>query len=189
MLNEIIKWSNDNNGFLIGVLTLVYVITTLAILISMLKANRLTSKSIQQAEFLEQQRKRPFLSFWLEPALDENQKVYHCYVILKNTGLTIAKDIEVKTSPTLQTEKIWDGKKQMYIPVMLRGKIDHLFPDQQISDHLGFTASIYDATNPAIFNGSIIYKDSQGKKYKENFVLDLELQNVSIPMGKIKENA
>jgi len=51
MLNEIIKWSNDNNGFLIGVLTLVYVITTLAILISMLKANRLTSKSIQQAEF------------------------------------------------------------------------------------------------------------------------------------------
>lgn len=155
----------------------------------MLKSNRLTSISIQQNEYLESQRLRPYLSFYLVPAIDEKQEVYHCYAVLKNSGLTIARDIEVTTTPTLHTEKIWDGKKQKYIPVMLRGKIDHLFPSQEMSDHLGFTACIYEATNPAIFKGSISYKDSKGREYEERFVLDLELLNHSIPMAKIKEKA
>jgi len=189
MLNQIILWTNANNGFLIALLTFVYVVATLAILLAMLKSNRLASKSIQQTAYLENQRLRPYLSFWLEPALDVKQKTYHCYAILKNSGRTIARDIEVITKPTLHTEKIWDRKKQKYLPVMLRGKIDHLFPNQQMSDHLGFTASIYEATSPAIFKGSINYKDSQGTVYNENFVLDLEILNHSVPMAKIKEDA
>jgi hypothetical protein len=52
--NHVVAWLNSNQGFVIAILTLVYVVATLFIAIVMLRSNSISSRSLAQA--LEQER-------------------------------------------------------------------------------------------------------------------------------------
>ena len=146
-----------------AVLTFVYVIATTIIAWLMLNANRLSNKSIQQTNKLEQQRVRPHLVFDFEISQS-------CIVAtLSNLGATPARNISVKISPELFdiTQK---GKRQSGIT---RSKIKFLAPKAEISDFIAVGHQFYKQYEDPNFSGILIYEDYASNSYEEKFEIDL----------------
>ena len=59
-ITSVVNWSNRNNGFLMAVLTAVYVLATILILRQSRKTNRLQQEALTQARSLERSRTRVF---------------------------------------------------------------------------------------------------------------------------------
>ena len=180
-----INWANQNSGFLLVILTLVYVLATISILLVMAKSNRLTRKSLEQTENLEKSRLRPYLSVYLKivkrGGTENSSGLPYGYLFLKNSGLSQALNISIEMKPQLYSEPHMGGEKIKKIPYFVEHKTHYLAPNGCISDDIGFLASYYERFDPPVFKGLIQYCDANDSKYKEDFTIDLEVMKNAVP--------
>ena len=163
-----IKWLNENQGFVTALLTLVYVVATIFMAAMMVWANRISRRNIETAIHLERQRIRPVVIFDIVPRRD------CAYVILNNMGATPALDVEVKVTPTPKaTVGAEDpmNKKQFDIG-FLTSKTLFLAPNHELSAYLAPFWQFVRESSPCKFAGTVRYKDSEGEIYEEAFALN-----------------
>jgi hypothetical protein len=180
-----IDWANANSGFLLVLLTGVYVCTTLAILLVMAKANRLTSRSIEQTIELEKARIRPFLSLSLKVVragrAASEAGVPYGYLVLKNSGITQAYDISIDMEPQIYSMCLIGATRTRKVPYFIEHKFPNLAPGTEISDDIGFLPSLYEELDPPQFRGQIRYRDATGNKYVDSFAMDFAVMATANP--------
>jgi hypothetical protein len=91
------NWLNQNQGFVIAVLTFVYVITTVVIAALSIKATSLSKKHLETMVDLERNRLRPYVLFNISSSIEKRCT----YASVKNHGLTAAYKIKVRIDPPL----------------------------------------------------------------------------------------
>ncbi|HZI20138.1 MAG TPA: hypothetical protein VEY09_16255 [Pyrinomonadaceae bacterium] len=162
---HLVKWLNDNQGFVMAMLTLIYVLTTVGIALLALRANRISQKNIETALRLERNRLRPYVVFNITTSA-----AHHVYATLKNIGLTAASNVCVKVTPRVEYVV---GDNERRESALTSQKISFLAPADEVSDLLDATESFYQTYRSPVFQGDISYEDSTGFKYNEPFKIDL----------------
>jgi hypothetical protein len=184
MVDEIIQklmimidWANLNSGFLLVLLTAVYVLATVAILSVMTWSNKLLRKSIEQTAEIERARIRPYLSIFLKHTKSKNSKSMPSsptgYLFLKNSGLSYAYKVSITMTPQIYSECMRGSKKTKIVPFFVDNETPSIAPGEKLSDFLGFLSEIYSLFENPVFKGQISYFDAFGTEYEDNFILNL----------------
>ena len=181
-----IEWANQKNGFIMAVLTLVYVVATLVLVGITTRANRIALNGQKLQEQLELQRSRPYVVVDFELVWDKSDMAL-TYLSVKNLGQTMAQDVAIKVEPIPFHEPLVNGVKTRKVPFMLTNGIPTIAPGQEFSDGLGFSSEIYRAFDKAIFNGRVTYKNSLGHLFEEKFVVDWESMKDAVPLKRRRE--
>lgn len=157
-----IEWFNLNQGFVMSILTFVYVVSTIGILLSARNSNKMAWESISRTT-------RPFISVDLYP---ENNFVY---LRLKNNGITPAIDVSVilETSLKIFKDNILNEKKLNIIAPNTEIKF---FLDQRNS-FLTRNKSMHS------INGKILYKNPYSQIYEESLILDIDICAEAVNMS------
>lgn len=148
----LIEFLNANQGAVMAALTAVYVIATVVIVIY-------NKKSIDELRKTRESESRPYLFLYLAKIPREQ----HYYLVLRNFGRTGGKICNAKISPGLP---------------FLKGVADASFLDNTVvapsqSIHL----LVYDEAKmiqETDYSVSLCYEDMAGKKFQEDYVLNLE---------------
>jgi hypothetical protein len=181
-----VEWANQNNGFVMAVLTLVYVVATLVLVGITTRANRIALNAQKLQEQLELQRSRPYVVVDFELVWDRNDLAL-VYLTVKNLGQTMAQDVAIDIEPTPFHEPLIDGIKARKVPFMLTDGIPTIAPRQEFSDNMGFSAELYRTFDKAIFKGRISYNNPLGHLFEEKFVVDWESMKDSVPLKRRRE--
>jgi hypothetical protein len=175
-MKSLIDWCNQNQGFLIAVLTFVSVtvaivslIITVAMACIMACANRLSSKNIALTSKIAEEQSRPYVMF------DIQIKGFYIYAILKNFGATPAHDVTISLNPEL---------KNLFLKPVATCKLTaqpfgYLLPGRELVETVA-TISGQDFSNlyPKLkFDGKVTYHDTRGQKYDEPFVINFASPN------------
>ncbi len=88
---RVIEWLNQNQGFVMALLTLVYVAATIVIALLTLKLANLSQKNLDTAIELEKNRLRPYVLFNISSSIAKR----NTYASIKNLGLTAAYNVKV----------------------------------------------------------------------------------------------
>lgn len=100
-----IEWCNMNSGFVMAVLTFIYVVATIIVAALMVRANRLTAHSTNTAVQLDKERSKPSVVFELLPDIP------FFNLRIRNIGLTTAHNIKFHVSP--EPRLCFGGKNQI----------------------------------------------------------------------------
>lgn len=173
IIASIVTWANDNSGFLLAALTLVYCVATIAIVISSTRSNRLFEQQLKQSLELEAASRRPFLS--LSTNVVNERGLPYAYLLLYNSGQTQARNVKVNLDPVPSAKITIGGVPRRRTPYFLTGEVFSVAPGDSLRDSLGFTTEIFKDFNPAIFEGCIVYEDILGNFYEEPAKLDFEI--------------
>jgi hypothetical protein len=159
---RIVNWLNQNQGLVMTVLTLVYVVATLAIVFLTLKATRLSQKTVDTAIALEKNRLRPYVLFNISSSIANKTT----YASIKNLGLTAAYKVRVSIQPKL--EHLHDVES----PLTAR---DILFlpPGEEITDVIDSSPAFHQKYPNPLFEGTVEYENSDADKFQEPFRIDL----------------
>lgn len=160
-----VKWLNDNQGFVMAMLTLVYVLTTGGIVVLMLRANKISQQNLDTAIQLDRNRSRPYVLFNITSSTS-----HHIYATVKNLGLTAAYNVHVSINPKLEYISQGQEKRES---ALTSQKISFLPPNEEVTDLIDTTEAFYQSYSAPIFEGSITYEDSTALKYKEHFRINL----------------
>jgi len=162
----IIEWCNKNNGFLMALLTLVYVAATIWLV-------HLSRKQIKLAIDLEKNRTRPFVIF------DFVFERFMMCLQIKNIGQTSACNIRINISPTI---KILLGKRNNISGLIdgnninfIQNGIPSMAPNRTITTIIGRWDDMKMCYPEMKFRGTISYNDFDEKKYYDNIDIDLSL--------------
>lgn len=168
-----IEWSNSNTGFLMALLTAVYVIATLLILYENRRNNRLMIS-------FEKDRKRPHVVFWIESEMKTHDQHFNSIDFvgkIKNEGASTAHNIKVTTDPKLIARQGTgsDGKEIYRTPTFLEEETSILVPNQIVSEYIGPTEFLLnDNDDKALnFTVSIECSDLDGLVYSTEYNIDL----------------
>ncbi|MFZ1936959.1 MAG: hypothetical protein WCB27_12380 [Thermoguttaceae bacterium] len=148
------NWLNANQGAALVILTLGYVLATVVMVSVMIHSNRLTRQ-------LDEQRSRPAATFCI---LRDAQWIY---AVLANTGVTPAYDVRVTCDPALTrcgngTESAITAHPTSFLPAK-----------EKITDFIDAGHTFFERFTNPVFNCAVCYTDKAGKRYEENFRLDL----------------
>ena len=163
-MTEVINWTNSNQGFIMALLTLVYVGATLWLV-------GLARRQLRQATDLERSRTRPFVIFDLVVE-------HHCvFATVQNIGQTPARDVRIVVTPNVQCLLGGEGshpaqERALDIAFVARG-VAMLAPQRFIRALMGFWPRVKSAHPELRFEGTISYRGSDGTSYSEPFVADL----------------
>lgn len=94
---DLIKWFNDNQGFVISTLTLVYVIATMIIM-------RYNQRTIKEMQITREEESRPYVFIYL----DKDPRDEWFYLRIRNYGKMGARIEEVNICPTLKLQNNGD---------------------------------------------------------------------------------
>jgi hypothetical protein len=162
--NKTVQWSNANQGFLLALLTLVYVLATLWLA-------WLARRQLKLATDLEKNRLRPFVIFDL--VVERTFVFAH----LRNTGPTPAWDVRISVSPKIQAllggEKTFPAEECARPISFIERGIAMLAPGREIKAFIGAWARVRGAHPTLRFEGQVAYADFSGQVYSEPFVADL----------------
>jgi hypothetical protein len=158
-----IDFLNTNQGFIMSLLTAVYVIATIIIVIVSIRSNIATKDSLEEFKKAEKRKYRPYVIFDITP------KDYLFYTKLKNEGITPAIDIKINVKPNIYT--ISSNKKEL-CPITSKG-LSYLAPQNTCKNLLAFGSTFFENYKDPIFEGTIEYFDVNEKKYNEKFRIDL----------------
>jgi len=159
---RLMNWLNQNQGFVMAVLTFVYVVATIIIAVLSIKTTGLAQKNLDTALELEKNRLRPYVIFNLSSSIRKKST----YASIKNYGLTAAYNIKVSIDPALAHH--YDGQS----PLTHR---DILFlpPSERVTDLIDSSPAFHQRYPQPLFEGTVQYEDLRGTKYKEPFRIDL----------------
>lgn len=147
-----VEWLNHNQGAVMAVLTLVYVLTTITLAL-------FTYKSLTVAQNVGRESVRPYLVF------DIQVRDLSVYAILKNLGRTPARNVRIRIKPLLE---VASGQKKtechltsVTIPLMA--------PGREIVDLVDGGPRFHELYPDTIFHGTIVYSDTRENTYSEEF--------------------
>lgn len=166
-----IVWFNQNQGFVLSVLTAVYVIATLIILCFMSHSNRIAARSIEISQRLHHEQTRPYVEF------DIVYRDSSIYAELQNHGKTAAFDVHVSLEPQLNSI---GGKR---VSTLLRNTIGMLAPGREISDFIDVSHQFHEQ-NQLQFSGTVTYRDTSGENYQEDVNLDLQYYKETLTVAR-----
>jgi len=168
-----INWLNQNQGFVLGLLTFVYVLATIVLVIIALIQSNLTRRSLESAAQSEKRRYRPHVLF------DLYSEDIALYASLRNTGATPAFNVKLSLSPAIYC----DSRGEKRICPLIGQSILFLAPTREIRDACAF-GGVFDKDFPEpLFTGSVEYEDAEGTKYEERFSIDLRAQRQLFHIG------
>ncbi|MGE0622118.1 MAG: hypothetical protein AB7I04_00850 [Pseudomonadales bacterium] len=176
---DIVQWLNSNNGFMMAVLTAVYVVATLFIVYESRRTNRLQADSITQAEKLELARSRPYVVLSLDferEASNQYDTAIDLYANVRNFGSTSAHNVLVTTEPILKARLGIDSEHRT--PVVIGRTISFMPPGYSIKDLVGYSRFLYEDYEDAklAFVVTIKYFDVNGVQYEDQYTIDLAAQ-------------
>ena len=160
-LTALITWMNQNNGFLLGLLTFAYVITTIVMVFIMFQSHKQTCQ-------LEESRLRPMVLFNIESDGDR------VGAWLKNFGVTPAYNVRVSCTPPLERFKKSAGSGGT--SVLIDNTFPFLAPNQIIPDSIDVSHQFFENGKTPCFTGHVQYEDHMGKQHSEPFKIDLSPQ-------------
>ncbi|QHI68587.1 hypothetical protein [Tichowtungia aerotolerans] len=159
-----IEWCNANQGFVMTVLTLVYVIATIAIVLLARHSNKIAQANLQTLVDLEREKSRPLIDVDLVP--DSIFLSLH----VSNRGLTPAYDVQFSITPTL-TYLEGHGKN---VPLaILDNGLTSLAPGSTTKTLIGSFKELKDANPTLQYTGEVVFKDANGRSYKSPVNIDL----------------
>jgi hypothetical protein len=156
-----IDYLNANQGFVIGLLTAVYVIATVILVAVAQRQAALTQKSLDFASKSEKSKYRPYVIF------DITYEKIVAYARLKNSGASPALDVRVSVSPRLG----WKDR-ETGIGFIEKG-VSFLAPNRELAQPFGWTTEFFAQYPDLKFSGDVKYRDSEGHEYSESFSIDL----------------
>jgi hypothetical protein len=169
---RVINWLNQNQGFVMTLLTFVYVITTAVIAVLTVRATRLNRRSIDLAQDnltlavkLERNRLRPYVFFNIMSSTARRMT----YASIKNVGLTAAYNVTVGIKPKLAHSNEGNERES----ALTAHKILFLPPEQEVTDVIDSSPAFHQKYQEPIFEGIVEYEDAESNKYKEPFRIDL----------------
>lgn len=149
-----VKWFNLNQGFMMAILTFVYVITTIGILLSSKKSNKLLRESIARST-------RPFV------IIDFYPKDNLIYLRIKNTGVTPAIDISMTFNEKVEicNDTLNSIPFLKNIPILGSGIEIQLLMDDR---------ALFMSKNESIemITGKVSYKCLFSEKYEESIIIN-----------------
>ena len=165
-----IDFLNQNAGAINAVLTLVYVVATIAIVY-------FTRKNISVLTALESERVRPQLYF----DLVTNGELL--FAKLKNHGQSAAFDIEIQLEPKIVKGIGGNEKEDLKLAA---AKIAYLPPGKELEEFID-TYSQFMVYYPDLkFNGKLKYRDTdKNKKYSQEISIDLSIHKVPFISKKV----
>jgi len=178
-----VEWLNANAGFVMAILTGVYVVATILILRESRKTNSLQNHAIKQGIAFEQARNRPYVVFAIQAELctySEHWSDVYYFATAKNMGVSSAHNVLIRTSPALNTRQGWgENKEEIYrTPAMLREPISVLLPGAEMREPVGPTRFVFEdnSDDELSFEITVTYSDVAGTTYREEFTIDLASQ-------------
>jgi hypothetical protein len=169
----LVEWSNANTGFLMALLTAVYVIATILIVYESRRNNRLML-------MIEKDRTRPHVVFWVESEMRTHGKYFNAidYIgKIRNEGASTAHDIRITTIPKLRARQGIDkeGENAYYTPTFLEEITSILVPNQTIIENIGPTKFLLEDNDDESlkFKIQIEFSDVGGEKYSTEYDIDL----------------
>lgn len=163
-----ITWLNQNQGFVLGLLTFVYVAATLVLVF-------LTRANLKSVALSEKRRYRPHVVF------DMYYEDITVYASLRNTGATPAFNVSLSLSP----EVFCKVRGQQRVCPLIGSSLSFLAPTREVRDACAFGGEFSKHFPDPVFDGTLAYEDAEGTKYKETFKLDLRAQGQLMHIGKI----
>ncbi len=165
-MNQVINWTNANQGFIMALLTLVYVAATLWI-------GLLARRQLRLATDLERSRTRPFIIFDLVVE-------HHCvFATVKNTGQTPAQNVRITVTPNVQSllggENVHPSEERATDIAFIARGVAMLAPQREIRALMAFWPRVKSAHPELRFEGTVSYQGTDGTKYSELFVADLSV--------------
>jgi hypothetical protein len=153
--HKLADWLNRNQGAVMTVLTLVYVVATILLV-------WLSRKSLKTSLALEKNRLRPYVLFNISSSIARKTT----YASIKNLGLTAAYNIKVSIEPKLEhlhdTESPLIGRDILFLP-----------PCEEVTDIIDSSPAFHQKYPNPLFTGAVEYENSTGEKYREAFRIDL----------------
>jgi len=168
-----IEFLNYNQGFVMALLTAVYVIATIILVWVAQRQAKLTQQSIDFAAKAEKAKYRPYLVF------DIVYEKIVAYARLLNSGASPALDVKITISQRLKWKDNDDG-----IGFIEKG-VSFLAPNRELSQPFGWTGEFFEQYPDLKFSGTISYKDAEGHAYSEAFSLDLSYLKGMTYIGEI----
>lgn len=157
LLRGAVDFCDHHSGFLLALLTAIYVIATLLLVVQSYQQTRLAVR-------LERERTRPYLTFDIVahgPAFEG---------ILTNDGLTAAVDVRLKLQPDIRVEL---GGRERGLNMATR-TITLLPPRKSIDEYLGNFEELKLQNDSMRFLAQLSYKDStRQRSYGDDFEIDL----------------
>jgi hypothetical protein len=168
-----IEWCNVNSGFVMVMLTLVYVVATITVVGLMVWANRLTARNTQIAIHLDKERSKPVVIMEIVPDIP----LFRLKV--RNIGLTSAHEVHFAVTP--EPKLCFGGKNQVpsekterTIQFVSEG-IRSLPPHGEVSTALGTLDRIEEGLGSLRFRGKIAYTDPLGDAHETIVDSDLAI--------------
>ena len=160
----LVDWVNKNQGFVAALLTLTYVVATFAILIVMARANALSQRNIALLQDIEISRLRPYVTF--DIVVERNI----VFGILKNRGLSVARDIRVQVEPKVTGEVNRKPRES----ALTRAPIGSLAPGRELREVIDASPDFFaQYGKPPVFRGELRFRNAAGIEYVEPLVVDL----------------
>ena len=175
-----VAWANGNTGFMMGVLTALYVIATVWIVWESRRTNKYQADAIRQAADLELARNRPYLVFHVDSKLkthSDNDATWYFEASVANIGKTSAHNVRITTKPDFSAPVGYgEGDELKYrSPTMLTDRISILPPGHIEIEQLGPTHFLYQQFDKKElkFQVFMTYSSSRGEQYKDDYTIDL----------------
>lgn len=162
-----IQWLNDNQGFVLGLLTFVYVVATIILVV-------VTRRNVNLLADIEKSRARPYVVF------DVIVEHLVTYTVLKNYGVSPARNVRITVTPELAVPR---AAKERKCPTCQHG-VAMLAPNREIKSLFCFDSEFFKQYDPPVFHGSVEYYGSDGSLFTEPFQIDLTYSKEQITLGK-----
>ncbi len=176
-----VEWMNQNVGFVMTMLTGVYVLSTARILLALRKTNRLQIAAIEQNTAFERSRSRPHVVFAIQSELRDHagHGSTSCDVaIVKNLGATSAHNISITVTPELSSllDTKENSEEAFRTPAMLKRPISILIPGSEIKEVIAPRRfpNESNSNDELSCQVEVAYLDVTGMSYKESFVIVLD---------------
>ncbi|RJP28013.1 MAG: hypothetical protein C4533_05920 [Candidatus Omnitrophota bacterium] len=138
-------------NWLMVILTLAYVITTICILVNSTR------------QFKENLRPRVYVDFRFEG--------HEMYVVIKNFGDKAAYNIIIKFTPDIEYQM---GGKRMLNDQPFIKNLPFLSPQNELDSIMGLSSEVLPLQNSKEVRATINYKDEKDNKYNENYFFSWE---------------
>ncbi|PTL38126.1 hypothetical protein [Alkalicoccus saliphilus] len=157
---HVVLWLNDNNGAVLALLTLIYVLTTFLIFYANLS-------SVKEMQKSREEENRPYIVVYLRYLNNGGVEF-----VVKNIGKTLAKNISITSNPDIDYPK----ERPLSKSNLLNNTISNMAPDFEYSGLLEKVWDLKDKEgNFPTYAITVFYIDTKEKGYKEEYVLDFNV--------------
>ena len=178
-LAQLWQWFMTNLHWLVGVMDrhqgFCMVVLTLLLALCAWQSCKYAAKNIKAMKELETERSRP------QVVLEIVQTIPFYGVRMVNLGLTAARSITVEVTPKLTfCFDTWRGRPISF----LEHEVEWLAPRASHQTNIGSYQHIEQVNKTLVYRGFVNYKGTDGRTYREPFVIDFSLYKDTVYSGK-----